>query len=152
LFIEQNRPLKRHKWHHCCNGMSEATSVHPSHFFANHIIDYGSCHLCREGRRFHSEDVADGERVAARAWRLLRAGRPGEAASLAESTGQPWQAALIGPPGVPLGPLPLGPAAAAADADTATAGEEALAVEVDLAGAGAGLRSLCRWAWYQVGC
>ncbi|PSC76457.1 nuclear pore complex NUP107 isoform B [Micractinium conductrix] len=102
----------------------------------------------RQHKALHADDAKDEERLAARLFRLLRAGRVAEACQLCEAVGQPWRAASLGGGGV-HGALPLGAAAEAADG-LDPAGEQAQDLAAEVEGGGALLRALWRWSCLQL--
>ncbi|KAL4422844.1 hypothetical protein ABPG75_009041 [Micractinium tetrahymenae] len=102
----------------------------------------------RQHKALQADDATDEERLAARLFRLLRAGRMTEARHLCEAVGQPWRAASLGGGGA-QGPLPLG--AAAEEADTMDpAGEQAQDLAAEVEGGGVLLRALWRWSCFQL--
>ncbi|PNH12494.1 Nuclear pore complex protein [Tetrabaena socialis] len=101
----------------------------------------------RLGRPLHPSNARSQERILARVWQLLRAGRLPEALELCQQVGQPWRAAALGGGG-PYGPVPVGATAAEHDEHV---GEELQAEELaDEVSHGSGtLLALWRWAALQ---
>ncbi|KAL4448847.1 hypothetical protein ABPG77_007564 [Micractinium sp. CCAP 211/92] len=102
----------------------------------------------RQHKALQADDAKDEERLAARLFRLLRAGRMTEARQLCEAVGQPWRAASLGGGGA-QGPLPLGAAAEEADMMD-PAGEQAQDLAAEVEGGGVLLRALWRWSCFQL--
>ncbi|GFR41433.1 hypothetical protein Agub_g2121 [Astrephomene gubernaculifera] len=101
----------------------------------------------RTGRPLHAGNARSQERILARVWQLMRAGRLPEALELCQHVGQPWRAAALGGGGQ-FGALPVGSAAIEHDqaVDSELQAEE-LADEVTH-GSGT-LLALWRWAAQQ---
>lgn len=105
----------------------------------------------RQRAALHPDNAAAEERLLARCWKLVRAGRHGDAQALWAACGSPWRAASMAGACGAWGPLPVGLAAAALEEAHAEAGEqlEELGGEV-AAGGGAGApRALWRWTCLQ---
>ncbi|GAX83501.1 hypothetical protein CEUSTIGMA_g10926.t1 [Chlamydomonas eustigma] len=102
----------------------------------------------RQGKALHPENVKSEERIQARLWQLVRAGRIKDARELSRKIGRPWCFASLGGGGA-FGPLPVGVSAARyddeADEDQAVGD---LAAETE---SGAGTRrALWKWVCFQV--
>lgn len=98
----------------------------------------------RQQAALHADNARSEERLLARLWQLLRAGRVKEARALCVQCGQPWRAASLGGAGS-YGPVPVGIAAGALDEELSPEEQaEDLAVETD-SGSG-NLRALWKWA------
>ena len=62
--------------------------------------------LCRQGKKWAGADASDGRAISERVWRLVRAGRLGDAKEMCRRCGQAWRAATLGSPSA--GPVVLG--------------------------------------------
>ncbi|EFN51202.1 hypothetical protein CHLNCDRAFT_141164 [Chlorella variabilis] len=101
----------------------------------------------RQHKAVQADDGKDEERVMARVFALMRAGRMGQARQLCEAVGQPWRGASLGGGGG-HGPLPLGVAAKEAEGMD-PGGEQAADLAAEVEGGEGTLRALWRWACFQ---